>query len=119
QLTITPVPLLTASAPVTCVATTEDADGEEATVAFAWWRNGTPAGTGAVFQGGLARGDVLACEAIPSDAEETGEAVRAEATVVNAKPVIADVTLTPANPVATDTIPCSATAADEDGDAVS
>lgn len=119
QLTITPVPLLTASAPVTCVATTEDADGEEATVAFAWWRNGTPAGTGAVFQGGLARGDVLACEAIPSDAEETGEAVRAEATVVNAKPVIADVTLTPANPVATDTITCSATAADEDGDAVS
>ena len=112
---------------VTCVAEGyEDADGDEAVHAYAWWKNDArlsgPGATGATLSSiNYARGDALRCEVTPGDGHLSG-APRASApvTVVNAPPEVAQVTLSPAEGVAETVFSCTATGLTDDdaGDVV-
>jgi hypothetical protein len=66
------------------------------------------------------KGQVWSIEVTPTDGDTTGPAATASNLVLNTPPVLATVSLSPIDPLSTDTLSCMATgAADSDGDTVS
>ncbi|MEZ4460840.1 MAG: fibrinogen-like YCDxxxxGGGW domain-containing protein [bacterium] len=107
--------------PLTCVATFDpvDSDGETVTVAYAWTRDGSSAGTGPTVDAtATAKGEVWECVAAVTDGWTTATAA-ATVTVQNSAPSLPNVAITPSAPNANVDLDCIATgASDADNDAV-
>ncbi len=73
--------------PLTCAGVGAlDPDGDPITVSFGWYVNGLPAGAGPTLASGYAAGDLVRCEATPSDDVGAGERSSASIVVVDRKP---------------------------------
>lgn len=99
---------------------TSDDDGDTVTLAYAWFVNGDPAGTGSsLASDAFRKGDEIWVVITPSDDVGAGAAIEsAHAIAVNSAPVIDTLALTPEAPLTTDTLVASAGATDGDGDAL-
>ncbi len=97
-----------------------DADGdEESGSALAWTVNGDSVGSSDALDVELVGGDVVTCEATPSDGTEDGDAVSSSLVVDNSAPEITEVSVLPDPAAAGDTLSANYTAVDADGDDVS
>jgi len=103
---------------LTCTASGfSDPDGDADATAFSWLLNGTADGTGATYAGAFVRGDVVTCDATPSDGTDTGTVVSASVTVDNTAPTLAGASISPDPASPTDTLTCSWSGfSDADGD---
>ena len=108
---------------LTCTAgTTTDADGTTSfTYSYAWTVNGasiaptTRTLTGTYFDSG----DDVGCAVTPRDATDAGAAVSSNVvTIENTAPVLTTVAISPSSGAVGDTLTCSASATDADGDSV-
>ncbi len=93
-----------------------DADGDGVTVSLSWTLNGSGAGAGTALSGSVVHGDVVEVTALPADGSGTGTGATASLIVSNTPPT-ASASLSP-NPARAgiDTLQCTASAADEDGE---
>jgi hypothetical protein len=96
-----------------------DADGETDQSTLAWTVNGSPAGTASTLSTGFTSGDTVQCTVTPDDGTDTGTPVSDSVTIQNTAPVLTSVSVSPSSPTVADTLSCSATATDADGDTVS
>jgi hypothetical protein len=117
-IAIEPSPL-TVEDTASCVASGyADADGDPDLSTWAWTVNGAAAGTQTTLAGAFVRGDVVKCTVSPFDGELGGVPKSLQVSVANALPRVADVTITPGAPLATDTLTCGWSGYyDADGDA--
>jgi hypothetical protein len=101
---------------VTCTASGAlDADDDAVTVAYAWTRNGQPAGSGDTYSGTLQSGDVLSCTATPNDGAANGTPLSASVSVGNTAPDLFGPVVTPSSAAVGAVLTCAATATDVDG----
>jgi formylglycine-generating enzyme required for sulfatase activity len=101
---------------VTCTASGAlDADDDAVTVAYAWTRNGQPAGSGDTYSGPLQSGDVLSCTATPNDGAANGTPLSASVSVDNTAPDLFGPVVTPSSAAVGAVLTCAATATDVDG----
>ncbi|GDX81987.1 hypothetical protein LBMAG42_37980 [Deltaproteobacteria bacterium] len=115
---IGPNPAFTTST-LSASATTSDDDGDTVSVSFAWTIDGVAAAGTDVLTDPVARGNVVAVSATPSDGKVSGASISTTITVANSVPSVA-LALSPASPIAgVDDLICVATTSDPDGDALS
>ncbi len=97
-----------------------DADGDNVSLAYAWYVEGTLAGSTATLAGdAFSKGQTVYVVVTPSDDATSGSSVTsAVATVVNTVPEISSVSLSPGEAYTNDTITASVTTTDVDGDTV-
>ena len=74
---------------------------------YRWTVDGSHVADGPTLYGGFSGGDIIACQAIPFDGENEGEAVEVTAEVSNSSPTIDSVTISPSGPTAVDSLTCS------------
>jgi len=97
--------------------TTDDADGDEVTVGYAWTVDGSDAGSGATFDlDGVSKGSVVEVTATPNDGLDDGTAQTASVTVDNSVPMVDSVSLAPSEVTAEDTLTATVSASDADED---
>lgn len=97
-----------------------DADGDDITYRYSWLIDGNPVGEGPTLASGFSKGQDIAVSVEPFDGLEAGEpVVAATVTVANTAPVVSSVSLSPADPVASQVITASVAASDLDGDDLS
>ncbi|MEC7987613.1 MAG: hypothetical protein VX278_20770 [Myxococcota bacterium] len=95
-----------------------DVDGDSISYSYAWYRNGSiTAQTGIT----LAASETAPLEewtlrVTPSDGYSDGDYGEASVTILNADPIISDLTVTPVVPAPSDTIICSAVVDEPDGE---
>jgi len=68
--------------------TGKDMDGDAVSFAYAWKKNGDPAGEGARIEGPLKRGDAVTVTIIPFDGADYGSSVIVRREIANMRPVI-------------------------------
>jgi len=97
-----------------------DAEGHTITYNYAWTLNGgaTSYATAAVPASATARGEVWEVTVTPNDGYGDGETATASTTVGNAAPVMASVGISPDPATVADTMSCSPSATDNDGDSI-
>ena len=117
---LTPDPVYEGDSLVCTLSTTTDDDGDSVSSSTAWFVNGATvaatAGTlGSTF---FDAGDSVYCEQTPYDGIENGTAVASNVVVVsNTAPTVSDVAISPDPATSSDSLTCSYTFADVDGDA--
>ena len=97
-----------------------DADGDNVSLAYAWYVEGALVGSSATLSGdNFSKGQTVYVVVTPSDDAEAGSAVTSSvATVVNTVPEITSVSLSPEEVYTNDTIAASVSTYDVDGDTV-
>lgn len=95
----------------------EDPDGDADVSTYEWRINGVSSGTGSTLSTGFVKGDTVKCKVTPSDGIDPGSVVTASIAIANALPEASGVSIAPASPTVTDTLDCSYTFSDDDGDA--
>ncbi len=105
---------------LTCThTTTSDADGDAVTSATTWYVNGTVvASTGTTLSNSFfQKNDAVFCEQTPNDGTVSGTAVASNTVVIsNTAPSVTDVEISPDPGYAADTLSCSWSFSDADGD---
>lgn len=104
---------------LTAAVVTEDADGDAISFTYAWYVDGTLAGSGSTLDGAsFDKGDTVYVEVTPDDGSDAGAAVASGGvTIANTPPVVSAVGLSPSAVYTRDTLTASVTSADDDGDA--
>ena len=117
---ISPNPAFTNNT-LSCIASASDPDGEPLTFSYSWTVDGTPAGgnQSTLPSSAFLRDQTVRCEVTPFDAIEAGEPAQATIIIANSPPVVTNVTISPNPAFTNDTLSCSASAADADGDTIS
>jgi len=93
-----------------------DADGDPDASTLLWTVDGSATGTSTTLSSGYVGGDEVTCTVTPSDGSSTGTSVSDTVTIGNTPPVLEEVTLTPVDPDASDTLTCTpGTTTDADG----
>ena len=97
-----------------------DADGDNVSLDYAWYVEGTLAGSSATLSGdAFSKGQTVYVVVTPSDDASSGSSVTSSvATVVNTVPEITAVSLSPSEVYTSDTISSSVSTYDVDGDTV-
>jgi len=94
-----------------------DVDGDSDASTVEWSVGGSTVGTSTTLAAGTAeRGDEVTCTVTPSDGSKTGTPVSAKVTLDNAEPSVSAVSISPRSPTVEDTLTCSWTFSDPDGD---
>jgi hypothetical protein len=103
---------------LTCTWDVYDPDGDEITsIEATWYVQGVEMGDGASpLSGVFTTGDTVACEVTAVSSQENS--ANAQVVIANAPPVVETVTLSGAPAREADTLACSATGSDLDGDAL-
>jgi hypothetical protein len=115
DVTIQPDPA-TATDTLTCSYTFDDADGDSDSSSLAWLVNGSPSGTGTTLSGTFVGGDVVDCQVTPGDGSTTGTTTSVSLTITNSAPTVSNVAIQPDPATAVDSLTCSYTFSDADGD---
>ena len=114
--TLSPNPA-TASDTLVCIAAGwNDADGHADQSTWSWAVNGSEVSTDTWLSSGFSAGDLVACTVTPDDGTDTGTAVSDSLTVDNTAPTVTAVAIDPSAAVAGDTLTCTWTFEDADGD---
>lgn len=123
------LPVVTPTSPtvndtLVCAGGATDIDtGDTINLAYTWLIDGTVQGgqTGSTLASGTPRGKSVACTITPSDGTDTGTTKTSNAvTIVNSKPTLTGVTLTPITPNVSSTLTCTPNGAqDADNDTLS
>ena len=100
---------------------TDDADGDDVELLYAWQVDGKVVGAGATIDGGsFDKGQKVQVTVTPFDGTDKGTPVTsAVVTVVNTAPVVSSVTLSPTSPRTKDAVKATVKAVDADGDKLS
>ncbi|HJN75078.1 MAG TPA: hypothetical protein QGF58_14210 [Myxococcota bacterium] len=98
----------------------DDIDGDDITLAIAWYIGNSEAATGEELGADLIwRGAEVYASVTPSDGSEEGEPLDSDKlTIANSPPVITEVTIGPEGAGSNDTLSATATAEDADGDSI-
>ncbi len=104
---------------LTCTPTAADIDGDSISYTYSWTNDGSTIGSGSTVSTGFVGGDTVTCTATPSDGTDTGSAVAGSITIDNTAPVMGTVSISPTAPQVADTLSCSGTGTDADGDSLS
>ena len=94
----------------------DDPDGDADQSTIEWLISGTAVGTGSTLSGVFAKGDKVKCKVTPSDGLDDGSSVTDTVTISNSPPVVSALSLEPDPAGAEDTLDCSYSFADTDGD---
>ncbi len=99
---------------------TDDSDGDNVSLAYAWYVDGTASGTDASLSGdSFSKSQTVYVVVTPSDdATDGASATSSVATVVNTPPVVSSVTLSPTEVFTDGVLTATATSSDVDGDSV-
>lgn len=110
----------TVSDELACVASGSDHDGDSISYSYSWTVNGAAAGSSdTLAAGSFAKGDLVACQAWGNDGFEDGDALESSELIIsNADPTVSSVAILPGTARASDTLNCSASYADADGDSL-
>jgi hypothetical protein len=105
---------------VSVTVASEDADGDNVSLAYAWYVDGSGAGTGTTLSGDhFSKGQTVYVVVTPSDDAGSGSSSTSRvATVVNTPPAISSVTLSPAELYTDGTLTATVVSSDVDGDTV-
>ena len=114
--TITPDPAVVGDTLVCTASGWTDADGHADQSTWAWRVDGTLVSTAENLSSDFAGGDLVSCTVTPDDGTDTGTPVSDSLTITNTAPSITAVTLDPDPAVAGDSLTCSWTFDDPDGD---
>jgi hypothetical protein len=98
-----------------------DADGDSIAFAYAWTVDGADPGVSGdtLSDGFWDRDQDVVCTVTPNDGEEDGTAVASSTvTIANTTPTVSGVAISPTSATAADTLTCSGTGSDADGDSV-
>ena len=119
-VSIQPASGVTTSSSVSCSATVSDADVEQLSATYAWSNGstGVALGSGAsvtLSAQSIQPGESVVCTASATDGYGASDSASASLVVENSVPVIASVTITPANPYNDDSLNFAASASDADG----
>ncbi len=118
-VSITPDPANTTEHLTASASGSEDPDGQAVTYDYEWLLNGSTVTSGAQLDASNTnRGETWTVRATPSDGINTGLAGEASITISNAPPEVVSVSISPNSPSTQDTLTCSATTSDPDGDTV-
>jgi hypothetical protein len=102
---------------LSCTATNfTDADGDSDQTSFEWVISGTTVGSGSTLAGVFSKGDTVKCKATPSDGMDAGTTKTDTVTISNSPPVVSNASIAPDPAGANDTLDCSYSFADADGD---
>ena len=118
SVSISPTAVYTNSS-VSCSGTVSDDDGESPTISLDWSVGGNSIGTGSPFEldaSLISVGDTLICTMTATDGYGGESIDTAQVTIENTDPVIDAMSLSPTLPKFNDTLTCSASASDIDGD---
>jgi hypothetical protein len=94
-----------------------DADGDADASTIEWTVGGASVGTGASLASGFVSGDEVVCTVTPDDGEDAGAAEAASVVIGNSFPSVSGVTISPDPGYASDTLTCTYSFDDPDGDA--
>lgn len=113
---ISPEPATTTDNLVASAADSVDADGENISYTYEWFQNGvaTSYTSASVPQTATAYGEEWKIRVTPSDGYTNGNYTEASILIANSVPTISDVAISPANPLLSDIVTCTATANDAD-----
>ncbi|HND30804.1 MAG TPA: hypothetical protein PLA94_12425, partial [Myxococcota bacterium] len=99
--------------------TATDPDGDNVSYTYAWYVNGNNNGrtSSTLSSTYFSRGDVVLCEATPTDGSAAGTALRSSGvTIANTVPTVSNVSISPTSPVYGQTLTCTYSFADVDSD---
>lgn len=113
---ISPEPATVADALLCSYTGYSDAEGDSDLSSVEWTVNGTTAGNGDTLTAGYLKGDTVSCRVTPYDGEDFGVPVSAEIQIGNAAPTLSLPNLTPNPAHSDDTVDCSYSYTDLDGD---
>jgi hypothetical protein len=125
SVSISPTTGIGTSSTLTCAVTATDPDGSLTTESYAWSNSttGSTLGSGssiALDKSAVSPGDVVTCTATVEDPDGGSDVGTSSVAIGNASPTVDSVSISPATGVMVmDTLSCSATASDEDGETVS
>jgi alpha-tubulin suppressor-like RCC1 family protein len=94
-----------------------DVDGDADASTYKWQIKGATSGSSSSLTGGFVKGDEVICKVTPSDGTDTGTKVNASLVISNTAPVASGVSIAPSSPTVSDTLDCSYSFFDADGDA--
>ena len=105
---------------LTCTAAGSDADGDALSYSYSWTVNGVDAGsTDTLAAGSFAKGDLVACQAFANDGYEDGDALESDELIIaNSAPSVDAVSVVPGTARVSDTLTCTASVSDADGDSL-
>ena len=119
-VTLSPDPASTEDSLIATITTAStDADGDPISYSYDWYRDGvlSSASTMATLSSGdTSRDEVWTVEVTPTDGTVDGPTASDSVTIQNTIPVISDVAISPDPATANDTLACSWTFSDVDGD---
>jgi hypothetical protein len=105
-----------------CAAGADDPDQEEPAIGYLWQRNGSTIALGESLllnEYNAAQGDVISCVATATDGHGGSSSSSAEVSVANSPPYLDGIGLSPSPPSSQDSLVCTATGGDIDGDGIS
>ena len=114
-VTVSPDPAIVSDV-LLCAYSFEDPDGDADASSLLWTVDGTNAGTDSELSDAFSSGQTVTCTVTPDDGADAGTAVSASITISNAAPWVSEVVITPEPAEASDTLTCSWSFHDEDGD---
>jgi hypothetical protein len=119
-VTITPNPAYSSDSLVANATGSTDPEGSAVTYDYEWLLNGSSSGyTGSSLASTVTtKGDNWTVRATPNDGTTSGPFAEDVVVIVNALPTASNVSISPTNPSPQDTLTCSYTATDADGDPV-
>jgi hypothetical protein len=102
---------------LSCTATNfSDPDGDGDQTSIEWVISGTTVGSGSTLAGVFVKGDTVKCKATPSDGTDAGSTETDTVTIRNSPPEVSNASIAPDPAGAADTLDCSYSFADTDGD---
>jgi hypothetical protein len=116
---ITPNTGVSTNSSLVCNSTITDPDGETLTANYQWNVGGNSIASGSTLQLTptlVSPNDTLECLVTASDGYGSTTTDSTSVVIDNTAPILSNISLSPAQPTATDTLTCSASATDIDGD---
>ncbi|MEC8381491.1 MAG: Ig-like domain-containing protein [Myxococcota bacterium] len=120
-VSLTPIPAYTTDDLVATASGSTDPDGQPVTYTYEWFLNGNNSGiTGSILpNSNTAKGNIWMVRATPTDGITTGPYTEESVTISNSAPTLSGVSISPSAPTTQDTLSCTFTESDADGDPVS
>jgi hypothetical protein len=114
--TITPDPAVVGDTLLCTAAGWSDVDGHADLSTWSWTIDGTQVSAGVSLSSDFVGGDTVVCTVTPNDGTDTGSSVDDSLVIDNSAPSVSDVTIDPDPAASGDTLACSWTYDDPDGD---
>ena len=115
SVNITPNPAY-ATDTLTCNYAYSDPEGDPDNSTVEWFMSGLSVGTGSTLSTGFGAGDLVVCTVTANDGFQDGSSVNTTLTISNTMPTATNVSISPDPATISDTLSCSYTFNDIDGD---